>query len=47
MNIQLSEHFTYKKLIKFTSPTIIMLIFSISYIISGINIFKAKLEFLA
>lgn len=31
MNIQLSEHFTYKKLIKFTIPTIIMLIFTSIY----------------
>ena len=28
MKIQLSEHFTYKKLIKFTIPTIIMMIFT-------------------
>lgn len=31
MNIQLSEHFTYKKLIKFTIPTIIMMIFTSIY----------------
>lgn len=31
MNIQLSEHFTYKKLIKFTLPTIAMMIFSSIY----------------
>lgn len=31
MNIQLSEHFTYKKLIHFTIPTIIMMIFTSIY----------------
>ena len=31
MSIQLSEHFTYKKLIKFTLPTIAMMIFSSIY----------------
>lgn len=31
MNIQLSEHFTYKKLIQFTVPTIIMMIFTSIY----------------
>lgn len=31
MNIQLSEHFTYKKLIKFTIPTIVMMIFTSIY----------------
>lgn len=37
MNIQLSEHFTYKKLIKFTIPTIIMLIFTSIYgVVDGI-----------
>ncbi|MCI8482086.1 MAG: MATE family efflux transporter [Clostridia bacterium] len=37
MNIQLSEHFTYKKLIKFTMPTIIMMIFTSIYgIVDGI-----------
>ena len=37
MNIQLSEHFTYKKLIKFTIPTIIMMIFTSVYgIVDGI-----------
>ena len=36
-NIQLSEHFTYKKLIKFTIPTIIMMIFTSIYgIVDGI-----------
>lgn len=39
MNIQLSEHFTYKKLIKFTLPTIAMLIFTSIYgVVDGIFI---------
>ena len=37
MNIQLSEHFTYGKLIKFTLPTIVMMIFTSLYgIVDGI-----------
>lgn len=37
MKIQLSEHFTYKKLIKFTLPTIAMMIFSSIYgIVDGL-----------
>lgn len=37
MNIQLSEHFTYKKLIQFTIPTIIMMIFTSIYgVIDGL-----------
>lgn len=31
MNIQLSEHFTYKKLIQFTLPSIIMMVFTSIY----------------
>lgn len=39
MRIQLSEHFTYKKLIKFTIPTIIMMIFTSIYgVVDGIFI---------
>ena len=39
MSIQLSEHFTYKKLIKFTLPTIAMMIFSSIYgVVDGIFI---------
>lgn len=39
MKIQLSEHFTYKKLIKFTIPTIIMMIFTSIYgVVDGIFI---------
>lgn len=37
MKIELSEHFTYKKLIKFTVPTIIMMIFTSIYgVVDGI-----------
>lgn len=37
MKIQLSEHFTYKKLIKFTIPTIVMMIFTSIYgVVDGI-----------
>lgn len=37
MKIQLSEHFSYKKLIKFTIPTIVMMIFTSIYgIVDGI-----------
>lgn len=37
MKIQLSEHFTYQKLIKFTIPTIIMMIFTSIYgVVDGI-----------
>lgn len=37
MNIGLSEHFTYKKLMKFTMPTIIMMIFTSIYgVVDGI-----------
>ncbi len=37
MKIQLAEHFTYKKLIKFTIPTIIMMIFTSIYgVVDGI-----------
>lgn len=37
MNIALSEHFTYKKLIKFTIPTITMMIFTSIYgVVDGI-----------
>lgn len=39
MKIQLSEHFTYKKLIRFTIPTIIMMIFTSIYgVVDGIFI---------
>ncbi len=39
MNIGLAEHFTYKKLIKFTLPTIIMMIFTSIYgVVDGLFI---------
>lgn len=39
MKITISEHFTYKKLIKFTLPTIIMMIFTSIYgVVDGIFI---------
>ena len=28
MNIQLSEHFTYSKLLKFTLPSMVMMVFT-------------------
>lgn len=31
MNIQISEHFTYKKLLRFTLPSIIMMVFTSIY----------------
>ena len=37
MNIQLSEHFTYSKLLRFTLPTIVMMIFTSIYsVVDGI-----------
>lgn len=37
MKIKISEHFTYKKLIKFTLPTIVMMIFTSIYgVVDGI-----------
>lgn len=37
MRIQLSEHFTYSKLIKFTVPTIMMMIFTLIYgVVDGV-----------
>ena len=39
MGIQLSEHFTYKKLIRFTIPTIVMMIFTSIYgVVDGLFI---------
>ena len=39
MKIELSEHFTYKKLIKFTLPTIVMMIFTSIYgVVDGVFI---------
>lgn len=31
MNIQLSEHFTYRKLLSFTFPSVVMLVFTSVY----------------
>ena len=37
MNIQLSEHFTYKKLLRFILPSIIMKVFTSIYsVVDGI-----------
>lgn len=37
MNIQLSEHFTYKKLLRFTMPSIVMMVFSSIYgVVDGV-----------
>lgn len=49
-NIQLSEHFTYKKLLRFTIPTIVMLIFTSIYgVVDGIFVsnFAGKSAFTA
>ena len=38
MNIQLSDHFTYKKLLRFTLPSIIIMIFTSIYgVVDGIG----------
>lgn len=50
MSIQLSDHFTYKKLIRFTLPTIAMMIFTSIYsIVDGffISNFAGKIPFAA
>lgn len=50
MKIQLSDHFTYKKLIKFTLPSIIMMVFSSIYgVVDGffVSNFAGELEFKA
>ena len=37
MNIQLSEHFTYRKLLRFTFPSIVMMVFSSIYgVVDGV-----------
>ena len=37
MNIQLSEHFTYGKLLKFTFPSIVMMVFTSIYgVVDGV-----------
>ena len=48
--IQLSDHFTYKKLLRFTLPTIVMLIFTSIYgVVDGIFVsnFVGKTPFAA
>ena len=48
--IQLSDHFTYRRLIRFTMPTIIMMIFSSIYcIVDGffVSNFAGKTPFAA
>lgn len=50
MNIQLSDHFTYKKLIRFTFPSVIMLIFTSVYgVVDGffVSNFVGKTAFTA
>ena len=50
MNIQLSEHFNYKKLIRFTLPSIVMMIFTSIYgVVDGIFVsnFVGKTPFAA
>lgn len=36
MNIQLSDHFNYRRLLRFTFPSIIMMIFPLFFGIDGI-----------
>lgn len=48
MNIQLSEHFTYKKLLRFTLPSVIMMVFSSIYgVVDGffVSNFVGKTQF--
>ena len=50
MNIQLSDHFTYKKLLRFTFPSIVMLVFSSIYaVVDGffVSNFVGKTPFAA
>ncbi|MBO5324378.1 MAG: MATE family efflux transporter [Oscillospiraceae bacterium] len=50
MNIQLSEHFTYRKLLRFTLPSIVMMVFSSIYgVVDGIFVsnFAGKQAFAA
>ena len=50
MNIQLSEHFTYRKLLRFTMPSIIMMVFTSIYgVVDGIFVsnFAGKTAFAA
>ena len=50
MAIQLSEHFTYQKLLRFTFPSIIMLLFTSIYgVVDGffVSNFVGKIPFTA
>ena len=48
MNIQLSDHFTYKKLLRFTLPSIIIMIFTSIYgVVDGIRISIVTAEVMA
>ena len=50
MKIELSDHFTYKKLFRFTLPSIVMMIFSSIYgVVDGLFVshFAGKAEFTA
>ncbi len=50
MKVQLSDHFTYKKLLKFTLPSIVMMVFSSIYgVVDGffVSNFAGELEFKA
>lgn len=50
MEIQLSDHFTYKKLIKFVLPSIVMMIFTSIYgVVDGLFVsnFAGKTAFAA
>ena len=50
MAIQLSEHFTYQKLLRFTFPSIIMLVFTSIYgVVDGffVSNFVGKIPFTA
>ena len=47
MNIQLSDSFTYKKLIKFTFPTVLMMIFTSIYgVVTEIMAFTLTIAFI-
>ena len=50
MNISLSEHFNYRKLLRFTIPSIVMMIFTSIYgVVDGIFVsnFAGKIPFAA
>ena len=50
MNIQLSEHFSYKKLLRFTMPSIVMMVLTSIYgVVDGffVSNFAGKTQFAA